>query len=59
MEELSQKIPVKLPNKPSTKEKHRSLLHAIGSDWYEDKLGQKLSPLRKNKLIKNKKRRIK
>ena len=50
MEELFHKIPVKLPNKPSPKEKLGSLLHAIGCAWYVDKLGQKLLPLKKSKL---------
>ena len=52
MEKLFHKIPVKLPNKPTPKEKRKSLLHAIGCGWYVDKLGQKLPPLKKRKLIK-------
>ena len=60
MEELFHKIPVKLPNKHSPKEKLKSLLHDIGGGWYVDKLGQKLPPLNKRKLSKKyKKRRIK
>ena len=34
MEELLEKIPVELPNKPSPKEKRKSLLHYTGGDWY-------------------------
>ena len=49
-EELFQKIPVKIPNQPSPKEKRKSLLHAIGGGWYMDKLGQKIPPLKKMKL---------
>ena len=52
MEELFHKIPVKLPNKHSPKEKLKSLLHDIGGGWYVDKLGQKLPPLNKRKLSK-------
>ena len=52
MEELFHKIPGKLPNKPSPKEKRKSLLHAIGGGWYVEKLGQKLPPLKKRKLSK-------
>ena len=60
MEELFHKIPVKIPNKPSPKEKRKSLLLAIGGSWYVDKLGQKLSPLKKSKLRKKyRKRKIK
>ena len=33
-EELFHKIPVKFPNKPSTKEKRKQLLHSIGGGWY-------------------------
>ena len=47
MEELFHKIPVKLPNKPSPKEKRESLVHAFGGGWYVDKLGQNLPPLKK------------
>ena len=53
-------MPIELPNKTSTKEKRRSLLHTIGGGWYMDKLGQNLSPLKKSIIIiKNKKRRMK
>ena len=53
-------IPVNLPNKPSPKEKLRSLLHAIGGGWYVEKLGQNIPPLKKRKLSpKNNNRRIK
>ena len=51
MEELL-KTQVKLPNKPSHKEKRRSLLHAIGGGWYVEKLGQKLPPPKEWKLSK-------
>ena len=60
MEELFKSIPIKLPNNPIPKEKHKSLLHAIIGGWYVDKLVQKLLPLKKRKLgKKNRKRRIK
>ena len=49
MKLLFQKIPSELPNQPSTKEKRKSLLHAIGGGWYVDKLGQKFPPLKKRK----------
>ena len=52
MKELFQKISGDFPNKPSTKEKLKSLLHAIGVGWYVEKLGQKLPPLKKSKLSK-------
>ena len=57
MEELFKKKPVKLPNKPSTKEKRKSLLHAIGGGWYVGKLLQKLPPLKKIKFRKKTRRR--
>ena len=50
MIELIKQIPVKLPNKPSTKENRKSLLHAMGGGWYVEKIGQKLPPLKKIKL---------
>ena len=50
MEELFHKTNVGLPNQPSPKEKLKSLLHAIGGSWYVEKLGQKLTPLKKSKL---------
>ena len=60
MEELFHKIPVKIPNKPSPKEKRKSLLHAVRGGWYVEKLGQNLPSIKKMKLSKkNKKRRIK
>ena len=59
MKELFQKILVELPSKPIPKEKHKSLLHAIVGGWYVYKLGKKLPPLKKRKLIKKKKRRMK
>ena len=57
MAELFKIIPVKLPNKPSPKEKRKSLLNAIGGGWYVEKLGQKLPPLKKRKLRKTNTRR--
>ena len=51
MTALFYKIPVKLPNQPSQKEKRKSLLHAIGGGWYVDKLEQKLPSLKKRNLI--------
>ena len=52
MKVLFQKIPVKIPNQSSPKEKRKSLLYAIGGGWYVDKLGKKLTPLQKSKLRK-------
>ena len=52
MEELFQKINVKLPNQPSPNEELISLLHAIRGGWCVKKLGQKLPPLKKRKLSK-------
>ena len=52
MEWLFKKIPGKLPNKPSPKEKRKLLLHAIGGGWYVEKLWQKLTSLKKRKLRK-------
>ena len=50
MEELFQKINVKLPNQPIPKEKRKSLLHAIGGVWYVETLSQKLlTPVKKSK----------
>ena len=50
MKKLFQKIPVELPNKPSPKEKYKSLLHAIGGGWYVEKSVQNIPPLKKSKL---------
>ena len=47
------KIPVELPKQPSPREKHQSLLNAIGGGWYVNKVGQKHPPLKKRKLTKN------
>ena len=47
------KIPVELPKPSSPKEKHQSLLHAIGGGWYVKKLGQNIPPLKK-KIINQK-----
>ena len=52
MEELLKKIPVKLTNKPSPKEKRKLLLHSIRGGWYIKTLGQKIPPLKKSKLSK-------
>ena len=46
------KIPVELPKPSSPKEKHQSLLHAIGGGWYTKKIIQKLPPLKKRRLRK-------
>ena len=59
MEELLKKIPVKLPNKPSPKEKRKLLLHAIGGGWHVDKLGQNLPPLKKLSKTKEEENKIK
>ena len=59
MKELFQKIPVELPDQPSPKEKHKSLLHAVGGGWYVEKSVQKLPPLKKRKLSKKKENEIK
>ena len=59
MDLLFQKTNVKFTNKSSPKEKCKQLLHAIRGDWYVEKLGQKLPPLKKTRPRKNpKKRRI-
>ena len=50
MDILFQKIPVKISNQPSPKEKRKSLLHDIGGGWFVDKLGQKLLTL-KNSIL--------
>ena len=52
MKKLFHKIPVELPKPPSTKEKHQSLLHAIGGGWYMNKLNDKIPLPKKRKLIK-------
>ena len=50
MKQLFMKIPVELPKPSSPKEKHQSLLHAIGGSWYMNKLIQKLQQLKKMRL---------
>ena len=45
MENLFHKIPVKLTNQPSPKDKRQSLLFDIGGGWYMERLGQNLPPL--------------
>ena len=52
MKNMFQKIPVELLKPPSPKEKHQSLLHAIGDGWYMKKLSKKIPPLKKSKLRK-------
>ena len=47
------KIAVELPKSSSSKEKHQSLLHAIGGGWYVNKLCQKLPPLNKRIISNN------
>ena len=47
MKNMFQKIPVELPEPPIPKEKHQSLLHAVGGGWYMNKLSEKLPPLKK------------
>ena len=52
MNKLFQNIPFELPKPHSPKEKHKSSLNAIVGGQYMNKLNQKLSPLKKRKLIK-------
>ena len=52
MVELFYKINVGIPNQPSPRVKRKSLLHSIGGGWYVEKLGHRLPPLKKIKLIK-------
>ena len=47
------KILVELPKPYIPKGKQKSLLHAIGCDWYMTKLNQKLPPLNEIILRKN------
>ena len=56
MKKMFMKIPVELPKPPIPKEKHQSLLHAIGCGWYVKKLAQKLPPLNKRRLRKKHKK---
>ena len=58
MEKLFHKTPVKLPNKPTPKEKRKSLLHAIGFGWYVEKLGHKLPPLNRKEIKQKRSRRV-
>ena len=46
------KIPVELSKPSSPKEKHQSLLHAVGGGWYMKKIIQNLPPLNIRKLSK-------
>ena len=48
MNKLCPEILFELPKQSSPKEKRKSLLHAIGDDWYVYKLGQNLPPLKKD-----------
>ena len=52
MKIMFQKNPVDIHKPPIPKEKHQSLLHAIGGGWYMNKLSEKILPLEKNKIIK-------
>ena len=52
MKGMFQNIPVKLPKTLSLKEIHKTLLHAIGGEWYMEKMNEKLQPLKRQKLIK-------
>ena len=52
MEELFQKIPVEICNQRTPKEKCKLLVNAIVSGWQGYKLGQKLTPQKKKKLVK-------
>ena len=45
--------PVKRPNKPSPKGKHKSILHAIGGGWYVKKIRPEAATT-KEKYIKQK-----
>ena len=42
----------KLPKPLSLKEIHRKTLHAIGGEWYMNKLNENIHPLNKLKLSK-------
>ena len=55
--QLFQKIPVEIPKPPSPKEKHQSLLHAIGGGWYMKKINDKIPLIKKRKLSKNHRKR--
>ena len=52
MNKLFHLILVELPNPPSPKEIHQSLLNDIGGGWYMKKLNENLQQLNKRKLIK-------
>ena len=51
-EKIVSEIPCELPKPHSPIEKHQSLLHAIGGDFYVKKIGQKIPPLKKRRLSK-------
>ena len=52
MENMIKKTPVELPKPPITKEKHQSLLYAIGGGWYINKLSENILTPKKIKLNK-------
>ena len=49
---MFQKNPFEFHKAPSPREKHQSLLNAIGGGWYMNKLSDNLPPPKKRKLIK-------
>ena len=49
---MLQKTPVELPKPPISRDKHQSLLHAIGGGWCMNKLSEKIKPLKKSKRTK-------
>ena len=57
MKNMFRIIPVELPKPPIPKEKHQSLLHAIGGFWNMEKLSNKLTTLKKIKLGKKAQKR--
>ena len=60
MKIMFQKNPVDIHKPPIPKEKHQSLLHAIGGGCYMNKLSDTLSPPKKSKFSKkSQKRRMK
>ena len=49
MHDFFNKTPVQLTKPLRIKEKHKSLLHDIGGDWYTKKINEKFPPLKKTK----------
>ena len=47
---MFQKIQVETPHPPCPKEKHQSILHAMGVGWYMKKLSDNLPPLKEMNL---------